>query len=84
MLATTSTATGIAGQLSTDETAWFTLPFGFVANSAPKGFERALVALGNRVHAGATDADADADADATGVRSRPPHSGAGDAPYEHR
>jgi hypothetical protein len=41
MLATNSTASGIAGQTSTDATAWFTLPMQLVAKALPFGFLRA-------------------------------------------
>jgi len=73
MQATDSQSTGIAGQPSTDATAWFTFPLEFAASFAPNGFERALVALGDA-----------ATAVASGLRSHTTRSGTGDAPYEHR
>jgi len=45
MLATNSAASGIAGQLSTDSTAWFTLPMQLVAKALPFGFPRAPAAV---------------------------------------
>jgi hypothetical protein len=44
MLATNSAASGIAGQTSTDSTAWFTLPMQLVAKALPFGFPRAIAA----------------------------------------
>jgi hypothetical protein len=45
MLATNSAASGIAGQLSTESTAWFTLPMQLVAKAFPFGFPRAPLAV---------------------------------------
>jgi len=69
MMATNAAASGIAGQLSDDSTAWFTLPMQLVAKALRFGFPRA------------PSADA---VDAAGARSQHTRSGSGDAPYEHR
>ncbi|NHN40411.1 hypothetical protein G9C85_02010 [Halorubellus sp. JP-L1] len=44
MLATNFAASGIAGQLSNDSTAQFTIPMQLVAKALPFGFPRALTA----------------------------------------